>query len=138
MLGLATGSTKVSVYRELVRLHQVERLSFKDVVTFNLDAGAVPVDRLIVADLSERERLVAVLCYKRIEAVVHFEGVSFRSPSSPGPSLSRDSKGEGRKSDSIGFLPGKYRHITPGIGHTLSVVLIDVVGLVFKLVAGLL
>ncbi|MCH8840490.1 MAG: glucosamine-6-phosphate deaminase [Planctomycetes bacterium] len=37
VLGLATGSTPVSVYNELVRLHQQEGLSFRDVVTFNLD-----------------------------------------------------------------------------------------------------
>lgn len=37
VLGLATGSTPVSVYAELVRLHQQEGLSFKNVITFNLD-----------------------------------------------------------------------------------------------------
>lgn len=37
VLGLATGSTPVGVYRELVRLHQEEGLSFRNVVTFNLD-----------------------------------------------------------------------------------------------------
>ncbi len=37
VLGLATGSTPISVYRELVRLHRQERLSFANVVTFNLD-----------------------------------------------------------------------------------------------------
>ena len=37
VLGLATGSTPVSVYNELVRLHQQEGLSFRNVVTFNLD-----------------------------------------------------------------------------------------------------
>ena len=37
VLGLATGSTPLGVYRELVRLHQMESLSFQDVVTFNLD-----------------------------------------------------------------------------------------------------
>ncbi|QEG32779.1 glucosamine-6-phosphate deaminase [Bythopirellula goksoeyrii] len=37
VLGLATGSTPVSVYKELVRLHRDEGLSFKNVVTFNLD-----------------------------------------------------------------------------------------------------
>src|SRR6478672_10757022 len=37
VLGLATGSTPVGIYNELVRLHQVEKLSFKNVVTFNLD-----------------------------------------------------------------------------------------------------
>src|SRR5262245_709139 len=37
VLGLATGSTPVGVYQELIRLHREERLSFKNVVTFNLD-----------------------------------------------------------------------------------------------------
>lgn len=37
VLGLATGSTPQSVYDELVRLHQEEGLSFRNVVTFNLD-----------------------------------------------------------------------------------------------------
>ncbi len=37
VLGLATGSTPVGVYAELVRLHEEEGLSFKNVVTFNLD-----------------------------------------------------------------------------------------------------
>jgi len=37
VLGLATGSTPVGVYRELVRLHREEGLSFRGVVTFNLD-----------------------------------------------------------------------------------------------------
>jgi len=36
VLGLATGSTPVGVYEELVRLHR-EGLSFRNVVTFNLD-----------------------------------------------------------------------------------------------------
>jgi glucosamine-6-phosphate deaminase len=37
VLGLATGVTPVRVYAELVRLHQQEGLSFRDVITFNLD-----------------------------------------------------------------------------------------------------
>eukprot|EP00887_Chlorella_sp_A99_P007017 scaffold2.g7017.t1 len=37
VLGLATGSTPMHIYRELVRLHQEEGLSFANVVTFNLD-----------------------------------------------------------------------------------------------------
>jgi glucosamine-6-phosphate deaminase len=37
VLGLATGSTPIGVYRELVRMHQQEGLSFADVITFNLD-----------------------------------------------------------------------------------------------------
>src|SRR3984957_10507001 len=37
VLGLATGSSPKSLYAELVRLHREEQLSFKNVVTFNLD-----------------------------------------------------------------------------------------------------
>lgn len=37
VLGLATGSTPVRLYRELIRRHQEEGLSFANVVTFNLD-----------------------------------------------------------------------------------------------------
>lgn len=37
ILGLATGSTPKLVYRELIRLHRYEGLSFRHVVTFNLD-----------------------------------------------------------------------------------------------------
>lgn len=37
VLGLATGSTPVGLYRELIRLHKEEGLDFSRVVTFNLD-----------------------------------------------------------------------------------------------------
>jgi glucosamine-6-phosphate deaminase len=37
VLGLATGSTPVGIYSELVRMHQQEGLSFGNVITFNLD-----------------------------------------------------------------------------------------------------
>jgi glucosamine-6-phosphate deaminase len=37
VLGLATGNTPLPFYLELVRLHREEGLSFRDVVTFNLD-----------------------------------------------------------------------------------------------------
>lgn len=37
VLGLATGSTPISLYKELVRMHKEEGLSFANVVTFNLD-----------------------------------------------------------------------------------------------------
>jgi glucosamine-6-phosphate deaminase len=37
VIGLATGATPVEVYDELVRLHKEEGLSFKNVITFNLD-----------------------------------------------------------------------------------------------------
>lgn len=37
VLGLATGSTPKTVYAELVRMHKEEGLSFRNVITFNLD-----------------------------------------------------------------------------------------------------
>jgi len=37
ILGLATGSSPIQVYKELVRKHKEEGLSFKNVITFNLD-----------------------------------------------------------------------------------------------------
>lgn len=37
VLGLATGSTPLPLYRELIRLHRQEGLSFSNVLTFNLD-----------------------------------------------------------------------------------------------------
>ena len=37
VLGLATGSTPKTLYAELVRMHREEKLSFKNVITFNLD-----------------------------------------------------------------------------------------------------
>ncbi|MDO8545616.1 MAG: glucosamine-6-phosphate deaminase [Opitutaceae bacterium] len=37
VLGLATGSTPVRLYRQLIRMHREEGLSFRRVVTFNLD-----------------------------------------------------------------------------------------------------
>jgi glucosamine-6-phosphate deaminase len=37
VLGLATGSTPIGVYGELVRMHREDGLSFRQVITFNLD-----------------------------------------------------------------------------------------------------
>lgn len=37
VLGLATGSSPIIVYEELVRMHKEEELSFSNVITFNLD-----------------------------------------------------------------------------------------------------
>jgi glucosamine-6-phosphate deaminase len=37
ILGLATGSSPKKVYQELIRIHREEGLSFKNVITFNLD-----------------------------------------------------------------------------------------------------
>ncbi len=46
VLGLATGSTPIAFYAELVRLHREEKLSFANVITFNLDEYyPLPPDR---------------------------------------------------------------------------------------------
>lgn len=37
VIGLATGSTPIGIYRELIRMHCEEGLDFSNVVTFNLD-----------------------------------------------------------------------------------------------------
>lgn len=37
VIGLATGNTPLGLYRELIRMHKDEGLSFSQVVTFNLD-----------------------------------------------------------------------------------------------------
>ena len=37
VLGLATGVSPIKLYQELVRLHREEGVSFRNVVTFNLD-----------------------------------------------------------------------------------------------------
>ncbi len=37
VLGLATGSSPIKVYDELIRIHKEEGLSFENVITFNLD-----------------------------------------------------------------------------------------------------
>src|SRR5215831_2205788 len=37
VLGLATGSTPKTLYAELIRMHREDGLSFKNVITFNLD-----------------------------------------------------------------------------------------------------
>lgn len=37
ILGMATGSTPLLLYKELIRLHREEGLDFSQVTTFNLD-----------------------------------------------------------------------------------------------------
>ncbi|WP_226894971.1 glucosamine-6-phosphate deaminase [Luteolibacter marinus] len=45
VLGLATGSTPIPLYRELIRLHREEGLSFRNVIGFNLDEYlGIPAD----------------------------------------------------------------------------------------------
>ena len=44
VLGLATGSSPIKVYEELVRMHKEDGLSFNNVVTFNLDEY-LPMDK---------------------------------------------------------------------------------------------
>src|SRR6266851_3146185 len=46
VLGLATGSTPIGIYRELIRLHKDAGLDLSRVITFNLDEyyGLTPQD----------------------------------------------------------------------------------------------
>jgi glucosamine-6-phosphate deaminase len=44
ILGMATGGTPIYLYAELVRMHREEGLSFKNVITFNLDEY-YPIDK---------------------------------------------------------------------------------------------
>lgn len=37
VLGLATGGTPIPLYQELIRMHREQHLSFREVITFNLD-----------------------------------------------------------------------------------------------------
>jgi glucosamine-6-phosphate deaminase len=37
ILGLPTGSSPIPVYKHLIKLHREKGLSFKNVVTFNMD-----------------------------------------------------------------------------------------------------
>ncbi len=46
VLGMATGATPIRLYEELVRLHREEGLSFRNVITFNLDEY-YPIDKLV-------------------------------------------------------------------------------------------
>jgi glucosamine-6-phosphate deaminase len=47
VLGLATGSTPIGVYRELIRLHKEAALDFSRVITFNLDEYfGLPADNM--------------------------------------------------------------------------------------------
>jgi glucosamine-6-phosphate deaminase len=45
VLGMATGTTPILLYKELVRLHKEEGLSFKNVITINLDEY-YPIEKL--------------------------------------------------------------------------------------------
>lgn len=47
ILGLATGSSPLAVYRELINQYQKGQVSFKDVITFNLDEylGEIPEEK---------------------------------------------------------------------------------------------
>ncbi|MBE3144622.1 MAG: glucosamine-6-phosphate deaminase, partial [Planctomycetes bacterium] len=37
VLGLPTGSSPLGMYKELIKLNQAKKVSFKNVVTFNMD-----------------------------------------------------------------------------------------------------
>ena len=63
VLGLATGSTPKTLYVELVRMHKEEGLSFKNVITFNLDEY-YPIDN---------DALQSYNCYMRRQLFDHID-----------------------------------------------------------------
>lgn len=65
VLGLATGSSPLAFYRELVRLHRHEGLSFANVVTFNLDEYL----GLAAADPQSYRRFMTEHLFRHVDAV---------------------------------------------------------------------
>src|SRR5258706_14338452 len=63
VLGLATGSTPKTLYAELVRMHKEEGLSFKNVITFNLDEY-YPIDH---------DALQSYNCYMKRQLFDHID-----------------------------------------------------------------
>src|SRR5205814_6881557 len=63
VLGLATGSTPKTLYAELVRMHNEEGLSFKNVITFNLDEY-YPIDH---------DALQSYNCYMKRQLFDHID-----------------------------------------------------------------
>jgi glucosamine-6-phosphate deaminase len=101
VLGLATGSTPLGVYRELIRLHQEQGLSFRDVITFNLDEYYglppsdprsyrhfmnerlfrhldIPLDRTYVPDGLVPRHAVAAHCREFEERIAAVGGIDFQ------------------------------------------------------------
>jgi len=101
VLGLATGSTPVGVYNELVRMHQSEGLSLKNVVTFNLDeyfpmqpaelqsyvrfmnehlfdAVDIPRDQIHIPDGTIPATEVADFCKKYEQAIIDAGGLDIQ------------------------------------------------------------
>src|SRR3954470_15297110 len=67
VLGLATGSTPVGLYRELIRLHREAGLDFSRVVTFNLDEYyPIPAD-----DLHSYNRWMRETFFKNVNIAPH-------------------------------------------------------------------
>jgi len=101
VLGLATGSSPIGVYKELVRLHREENLTFKNVVTFNLDEYFglkrddknsyhsfmhthlfdhinLPKDQIYIPDGSLSEKEVSAYCLSYEKKIESFGGIDFQ------------------------------------------------------------
>ena len=65
VLGMATGSTPKTLYAELVRLHREEGLSFKNVITFNLDEY-FPMDK---DDINSYHHFMSIHLFDHIDIV---------------------------------------------------------------------
>ncbi|RKR80122.1 glucosamine-6-phosphate deaminase [Mucilaginibacter gracilis] len=98
VLGLATGVTPINVYKELIRLHREEGLSFKNVVTFNLDEyfpmkpdavqsyvtfmnenlfNHVDINKsnIHIPDGNLKQEFVQAFCYEYEQKINHFGGL---------------------------------------------------------------
>ncbi len=56
VIGFATGSTPLGLYKELIRMHKEEGLDFSKVISFNLDST--------LACLRNTRRVIIILCGK--------------------------------------------------------------------------
>ncbi|MBM1106721.1 glucosamine-6-phosphate deaminase [Aurantibacter crassamenti] len=101
VLGLATGSSPIRVYEELVRMHKEEGLSFSNVITFNLDEYLpmekdnrqsywyfmhehlfnhidIPSENIHIPDGTVAKEFVIDYCLAYEEAIKKFGGLDFQ------------------------------------------------------------
>lgn len=101
ILGLATGSSPKTVYAELIRMHREEGLSFKNVITFNLDEYYpmdpqavqsywrfmreqlfdhvdIPAENYFIPDGTLPENRIADFCYEFERKIDQLGGLDFQ------------------------------------------------------------
>src|SRR5690606_35981390 len=101
VLGLATGSSPIRVYDELVKMHREEGLSFKNVVSFNLDEYFpmnpvsihsyhhfmnehlfnhidIPKENIFIPDGTIAQEDIKTYCQKYEEKIKSYGGIDFQ------------------------------------------------------------